>query len=174
MSRVCASYARAGPGVGCGKKRGAPCQSLAPIAAVSRPRATFTGSRCIGHRAVRGRALRLGPLALLFGRLQRFFNGIISRQDTPDVETQPASETRLREMNEILVPSDEPIIAYRRWREAHRGQGPSAGSLRCTHNLVPQHDIPLVNHRNAGVVNRVAEPAERAGTERKVSRAGDW
>ncbi len=72
------------------------------------------------------KALRRGPLAWLFGLLQRFLNGIIIRQDTPVVETQPASETRLREMNEILVPSDEPIIAYRRWREAHRSPEASA------------------------------------------------
>jgi len=41
-------------------------------------------------------------------------------QDIRVVGTHPLDETRLR-MGEVLVPSDIPIVQYRRWREAHRG-----------------------------------------------------
>jgi phenylpropionate dioxygenase-like ring-hydroxylating dioxygenase large terminal subunit len=64
--------------------------------------------------------VRWSPLAWVVGRVSRFFNGFVFREDTPVVETQPAVETRLR-MGEVLLPSDRPIIEYRRWREAHRG-----------------------------------------------------
>ena len=53
------------------------------------------------------------------GAAQRLLNGFVLRQDTPLVEGQPLGETRLR-MGEVLVPSDGPIVAYRRWREALR------------------------------------------------------
>ncbi|MCB9678955.1 MAG: aromatic ring-hydroxylating dioxygenase subunit alpha [Alphaproteobacteria bacterium] len=65
------------------------------------------------------RAVRIPGLDRVFGRMLAFANRIVLGQDTPVVETQPAEETRLR-MGEVLVPSDAPIIAYRRWREAHR------------------------------------------------------
>jgi len=58
-------------------------------------------------------------LASALGWVQRPLNRWILGQDTPVVETQPAEETRLR-MGEVLVPSDAPIIAYRRWREPLR------------------------------------------------------
>lgn len=58
-------------------------------------------------------------LSWLVGRMGRFFNRFIFAEDTAVVESQPAVETRLR-MGEMLVPSDGPIIAYRRWREANR------------------------------------------------------
>jgi phenylpropionate dioxygenase-like ring-hydroxylating dioxygenase large terminal subunit len=58
-------------------------------------------------------------LAGLMGWVQQPMNRWILGQDTPVVESQPAGETRLR-MGEVLVPSDGPIIAYRRWREALR------------------------------------------------------
>jgi phenylpropionate dioxygenase-like ring-hydroxylating dioxygenase large terminal subunit len=55
----------------------------------------------------------------LVGRIGVVFTRIVLRQDTPVVASQPAAETRLR-MGEVLLPSDAPIIAYRRWREQHR------------------------------------------------------
>lgn len=60
-------------------------------------------------------------LRWMVGRANAVVNRMIIGQDTPVVESQPAEETRLR-MDEVLVPSDQPIIAYRRWREAHRGE----------------------------------------------------
>ena len=63
--------------------------------------------------------VRQPVLAWLLGRLNRALNRVVLRQDTPVVETQPVVETRLR-MGEVLVPSDQPIIAYRRWRERNR------------------------------------------------------
>ncbi len=59
------------------------------------------------------------PLAWLIGTLGRPLTLRVLRQDTPPVESQPVVETRLK-MDEVLVPSDGPIIAYRRWREAVR------------------------------------------------------
>jgi len=67
------------------------------------------------------RAVRAPGLAWLYGRLQRTLNRWVLRQDSRVVQTIPPGETRLRELGEVLVPSDGPIIAYRRWREAHRG-----------------------------------------------------
>ncbi len=67
------------------------------------------------------RLITLPGLAWIIGRANRALNSVILSQDTPVVETQPADETRLR-ADEILVPSDGPIIAYRRWRERHRGE----------------------------------------------------
>ena len=65
------------------------------------------------------RRVTVPALAWLFGRVGVVFSRIILRQDTPVVESQPAAETRLR-MGEVLLPSDAPIIAYRRWREKNR------------------------------------------------------
>jgi phenylpropionate dioxygenase-like ring-hydroxylating dioxygenase large terminal subunit len=59
-----------------------------------------------------------GPAHVL-GWVNAFFNGVVLRQDTPPVESQPVEETRLR-MGEVLIPADGPIIAYRKWREARR------------------------------------------------------
>lgn len=60
-------------------------------------------------------------LAWLYGRSGRFFNRLILGEDLRVTQTIPAGETRLRGMGEVLLPSDAPIIAYRRWREQHRG-----------------------------------------------------
>lgn len=65
------------------------------------------------------RVVTVPGLDWLVGALNQLVNGVILRQDTPLVESQPLGETRLR-MGEVLVPSDGPIIAYRRWREALR------------------------------------------------------
>ena len=59
-------------------------------------------------------------LRWMVGKANAALNRLVIRQDTPVVESQPVAETRLK-MGELLVPSDKPIIAYRRWREAHRG-----------------------------------------------------
>lgn len=67
------------------------------------------------------RTVRRGPLAWVMGVFNRFANRFILRQDSAIVETHPPGETRLR-AGEVLVPSDGPIIAYRRWREALRGE----------------------------------------------------
>ncbi len=67
------------------------------------------------------RVVRVPGLDWLFGAAQRLTNPVILRQDSRVVESIPAGETRLRGAGEVLVPSDAPIIAYRRWREAHRG-----------------------------------------------------
>ena len=55
----------------------------------------------------------------MIGKINVMLNGLVLREDTRVVETQPASETRLR-MGEVLVPSDAAIISYRRWREKRR------------------------------------------------------
>lgn len=67
------------------------------------------------------RSLRWGPLAWLLGRFNRLLNRFILRQDSAVVESHAPGESRLR-AGEVLVPSDAPIIAYRRWREALRGE----------------------------------------------------
>lgn len=64
--------------------------------------------------------VKVPGLSWTLGRFNRLLNKFIIRQDTPVVETQPREETRLQGMGEVLVPSDGPIIAYRRWREKHR------------------------------------------------------
>lgn len=68
------------------------------------------------------RFARVPGFSWLVGRVNRALNSVIIGQDTIVVETQPAVETRLRELDELLVQSDGPIIAYRRWRERHRGE----------------------------------------------------
>lgn len=65
-------------------------------------------------------AVRWPPAAALFGRLGQLPTRFIINQDTAPVESQPRAEVRLRS-GEVLVPSDAPIIADRRWREARRG-----------------------------------------------------
>lgn len=65
------------------------------------------------------RLITLPGLRWLLGRLNATLNRIVLRQDSAVVESQPTAETRLR-MGEVLVRSDGPIIAYRRWRESHR------------------------------------------------------
>lgn len=67
------------------------------------------------------RVVTVPGLDRAFGVFQRAFNPFILRQDSRVVETIPNGETRLRGMGEVLVPSDAAIIAYRRWREVHRG-----------------------------------------------------
>lgn len=72
--------------------------------------------------------LTVPGLDWLVGAANRWVNGFVLVQDTPLVESQPLGETRLR-MGEVLVPSDGPVIAYRRWRESRRapwepGSGP--------------------------------------------------
>lgn len=76
------------------------------------------------------RILRVTGLAWIVGLVNRLLNGFIIAQDTSVVESQPTAETRLQDMNEVLVPSDGPIIAYRRWRERHRGPFGVAGARR--------------------------------------------
>lgn len=63
--------------------------------------------------------VRLPGLRWLVGALSRMSSRPIVAQDTAVVESQPRGETFLRN-REVLVPSDGPIIAYRRWREEHR------------------------------------------------------
>jgi phenylpropionate dioxygenase-like ring-hydroxylating dioxygenase large terminal subunit len=58
-------------------------------------------------------------LQWLTGRIAAQATRFILNQDTRLVEGQPPGETRLR-MGEVLVRSDGPIIAYRRWREEVR------------------------------------------------------
>jgi phenylpropionate dioxygenase-like ring-hydroxylating dioxygenase large terminal subunit len=63
----------------------------------------------------------------LVGKFSRWTNGFIFREDTAVVESQPAEETRIG-LDEVLVPSDRPIVEYRKWREQHRapyGETPS-------------------------------------------------
>ena len=67
------------------------------------------------------RLVTVPGLDWLVGKVGTVSNLFVLRQDTPVVETQPAAETRLR-MGEVLVPSDAPIIAYRRWRESRRAR----------------------------------------------------
>ena len=69
------------------------------------------------------RMVTIAGLAWLLGRFTRFTGRFILDQDTPLVESQPAGEVRLRN-GELLVPSDGPIIAYRRWREERRAEVP--------------------------------------------------
>lgn len=75
------------------------------------------------------RVVTVPGLDWLFGAFQRVVNPVILRQDSRVVETIPAGETRLQGMGEVLVPSDAAIIAYRRWREAHRGPLAAFGDL---------------------------------------------
>ena len=79
----------------------------------------------MGHR----HAVKWGPLAWVMGVFNRFANRFILRQDSAVVETHPPGETRLR-AGEVLMPSDGPIIAYRRWREALRGELDPAEAFR--------------------------------------------
>ena len=62
-----------------------------------------------------------GPLAWLIGLVNRVSNRFILRQDSAVVETHPPGESRLRS-GEVLIPADSPIVAFRRWREARRGE----------------------------------------------------
>lgn len=64
-----------------------------------------------------------GPLAWVVGKVGAVLNARVFHEDTVVVETQPPGETRLRS-GEVLVPSDGAIVAYRRWREAHRVEVP--------------------------------------------------
>ena len=75
------------------------------------------------------RTVKWGPLAWVMGVFNRFANRFILRQDSAVVETHPPGETRLR-AGEVLMPSDGPIIAYRRWREALRGELDPAEAFR--------------------------------------------
>jgi phenylpropionate dioxygenase-like ring-hydroxylating dioxygenase large terminal subunit len=97
------------------------------------------------------KTVTLPGLAWLFGRLQRFGNRYILREDNAVVETIPAGETRLRGLGEVLVPSDGPIIAYRRWREAHRGPFDPFGRR--------EDDLVAVS----ALTKHAEEPLERAG-----------
>ncbi len=66
------------------------------------------------------RIVTIPGVAWLFGFLQRGSSRYILREDSRVVETLDIGETRLSGKGEVLVPSDAAIIAYRRWREAHR------------------------------------------------------
>lgn len=66
------------------------------------------------------RSSGLRALDWVIGRVGRFFNRFVLREDKRVAETIPKGETRLAGLGEILVPSDAPIVAYRRWRESRR------------------------------------------------------
>lgn len=55
---------------------------------------------------------------------------VILPEDTAVVETHAPGETRLRRTGEVLVPSDGPIVAYRRWRESLRAEWRPVGGCR--------------------------------------------
>jgi phenylpropionate dioxygenase-like ring-hydroxylating dioxygenase large terminal subunit len=78
-----------------------------------------------GHMVYYSRAYQpfvtRGPLAWLIGWVNRVSNRFILRQDSAVVETHPPGESRLRG-GEVLIAADSPIIAFRRWREARRGE----------------------------------------------------
>lgn len=74
------------------------------------------------------RRSRIPGLRWLIGKVLVQMNRVVIGQDTAVVESQPAEETRVRGMDEILVPSDAAIIAYRRWRDEHRQAEPRPAS----------------------------------------------
>lgn len=61
-------------------------------------------------------------LSWLFGRLQALANPVILRQDQRVVETQRPLISSL-DNDEVLVPSDRPIIEYLRWRRRVKSEG---------------------------------------------------
>ena len=61
-------------------------------------------------------------LRWLFGKLQVFTNQFVLRQDERVVVSQEPKIGDLQS-GEVLVPSDRPIIEYRRWRERLRSPG---------------------------------------------------
>jgi phenylpropionate dioxygenase-like ring-hydroxylating dioxygenase large terminal subunit len=63
------------------------------------------------------------PAAWLIGKLTAASNEKVVGEDTPMVEGQPREEVRLGS-GEVLVPSDGPSIAYRRWRKGKRREWP--------------------------------------------------
>jgi len=69
------------------------------------------------------RYLTLPGLGWLVCQAANLFNRVILRQDKRIVLTQRPRETDLR-MGEILLPSDRPIIEWRRWRERNLGLRP--------------------------------------------------
>jgi phenylpropionate dioxygenase-like ring-hydroxylating dioxygenase large terminal subunit len=73
--------------------------------------------------------VRAPGLSWMLGKLLATSNRYVLSEDKAVVESQPVEETRLR-MGEVLLPSDMPIIAFRRWREARRwdGRSPLASS----------------------------------------------
>jgi phenylpropionate dioxygenase-like ring-hydroxylating dioxygenase large terminal subunit len=71
--------------------------------------------------------IRVPPLAWVLGRISRALNRVIIKEDIAVLVSQPNEETRVK-MEEVLVPSDGAIIAYRKWREGLRA--PFAPPLR--------------------------------------------
>jgi phenylpropionate dioxygenase-like ring-hydroxylating dioxygenase large terminal subunit len=55
--------------------------------------------------------------------LSNLLNRYILDQDKRIVLTQEPRSTQLR-MNEVLIPSDRPIIEYRKWRHANLKETP--------------------------------------------------
>ncbi|MCB9777534.1 MAG: aromatic ring-hydroxylating dioxygenase subunit alpha [Alphaproteobacteria bacterium] len=65
--------------------------------------------------------VRVPGVDWLVGRASAFGNRFVLDQDTPLVESQPPGPTNAR-TGEVLVPSDGPIIAYRKWRDARKAE----------------------------------------------------
>lgn len=63
------------------------------------------------------------PAAWMIGKLTAASNEKVVGEDTPMVEGQPLGEVKLAS-GEVLVPSDGPIIAYRKWRRGKRREWP--------------------------------------------------
>jgi phenylpropionate dioxygenase-like ring-hydroxylating dioxygenase large terminal subunit len=91
---------------------------------------------------------RGGPLGWGLGRFSSLTNPFILKEDIAVLESQPAEETRLR-MGEVLVPSDRPIIEYRRWRE--RLRGPFAATRR---SPAEEPEAPLASAEQSSTSNQ--------------------
>lgn len=63
-------------------------------------------------------------LRWVFGKLNVLSNRFVINQDTPLVESQPPGDVDLQS-GEVLVRSDGPIVAYRRWRAQHAAPWPA-------------------------------------------------
>lgn len=93
----------------------------------------------------------------LVGVVGRWFNRRVLNQDKAVVEAQSPGETRLG-MDEVLLPSDSHIIAFRRWREERRREREARQAADSAETEAP---VPL----------RPARPA-RPGTDRPSVSAG--
>jgi phenylpropionate dioxygenase-like ring-hydroxylating dioxygenase large terminal subunit len=113
--------------------------------------------RMIYYARTYQRVVTVPGLDWVFGAFQRAVNPFILRQDSRVVEAIPNGETRLRDMGEVLVPSDAAIIAYRRWREA--GRGPLAAF---SDRPVEAEDPGVI--ATSTLVRRAPEPASAAGS----------
>ncbi len=69
------------------------------------------------------------PAAWLIGQMTRASNEKVVGEDTPMVEGQPPGEVQLAS-GEVLVASDGPIIAYRKWRRGQTEDWPRWGQQR--------------------------------------------